>query len=369
MIGAEKALVILLKPAEARGSFPDWPDQVFLAICLLSCGECRLIVFREEEFGSFLPRLVWHLSIESAELCVVPRVAGHPSRRLLYTDEQRLRQIVAATPSIVDEAADYSANFSFALEEGLDPAGLLGLEKVVVETIVKPAARISFAPRVELPRKSNESLGLPKFITKQIETRTAPGPGFRSAVEIGEQEGTGSAYYIQVADAGWVSIERCDGSGLGVRVSDPRQVFVSDDEKTLAFSLVPNWSWMGKLPGRLHISILKLPWRIQKLLEENAGAVTLSVDDHFVLVHLNRQSASVVDGPMPDEMALKLPPAHVATRAKPRLLGRFLGPRSRSEMRLISSITILILVGFTVLRFAPASADASNHSAAVQIQE
>jgi hypothetical protein len=243
------------------------------------------------------------------------------------------------------------------------------LEKVVVESIAKPAARITFAPPVVVSSKVSASVDLPKFITKQIEARTVPGPGFRSAVEIGEQEGTGSTYFIQAAEPGWVSIERCDGTGLGVRVSDPRQVFVSDDGKTLAFSLVPNWSWTGKLPGRIHILAQKLPWRIQKLLEESTGEVTLSVDEHFVLVTLNQHNAIVVDTPMSEDVPVDLSPVHVAARHKPGLLRRFLGPRSRSEIGLISSITILILVGFTILRFAPANADASKFAATVRVQE
>lgn len=389
MIGAEKALVVLLKPAEARSSFRDWPDHVFLAICLLSSGDCHLVVFREEELDSFLPRLTRHLDIASDELCVVPRVAGHPSRRLLYTDEQRLRQIVAATPSIVDEALDYEANFNFAIEEGLDPAGLLGLDKVVVDIPAKPAGRITFAPApvvpaqvVDVESKARSSVGLPKFITNQIDARLAPGPGFRSAVEIEEQEGANATYLLHAVNEGWVLIERCDGRGLGLRVSDPKQVFVSDDEKTLAFSLVPNWSWKGKLPGRLHISVQDLPWRILNLLETRTGEVTLSVDEHFVMVHLNRHVAvekelvaledELIVDEIPvivDEIPAEIAPARMVGPSAPGLLRRFFGPRSRSEVGLIGSITVLILVGFTVLHFAPANADASSAAATGQVQK
>ena len=57
----------------------------------------------------------------------MPEVDGHPTFRFRYMDEITVLTILENTEGLLDEAEDYSANYNFAKEEGLDPSTFMGL--------------------------------------------------------------------------------------------------------------------------------------------------------------------------------------------------------------------------------------------------
>lgn len=119
-------LVVLVDGADVRHVFSSWPPDICLAVCLDASGDCTMIVFHREErpgiAGPVLQRLGW----TADEASFVPKVEGFRTRQFLYSDERRLMVLVSSNADILEEAHDYAVNYTYALEEGLDPLILVG---------------------------------------------------------------------------------------------------------------------------------------------------------------------------------------------------------------------------------------------------
>lgn len=152
MTDTSSILVVLIDADDVKHVFSAWPDHICLAACLTRGGDCSMVVFRRDERPIVPLRLLDILDVDGDEICFVPEVRGFETRHFLYSDERRLMALVASDPDLLDEAIDYSINYTYALEEGLDPAILLGLDlpsAVVRPTATaKPAAIVKPVPRV-----------------------------------------------------------------------------------------------------------------------------------------------------------------------------------------------------------------------------
>ncbi|WP_374434139.1 hypothetical protein [Tabrizicola sp.] len=135
--------------------FPDdfaapqgWPEDV--GIVALQVGDAPEIFpfHRRESPEAILSRIETLTTHRLAEAAVFPPVEGHPVCDLPFTAVARLRlgieSFLARSPDAVEEAADFSVNFGFAVDEGLDLAALVRVPDPQTE---------SDAPRVtaELP--------------------------------------------------------------------------------------------------------------------------------------------------------------------------------------------------------------------------
>ncbi|WP_295512623.1 flagellar motor protein [uncultured Sulfitobacter sp.] len=128
MSDTERVLVVLIDADDLKYIFAGWPDHICLATCLYQSGECSLNVFRRDERASMPKRLVERLKLQDNSVYFVPQVPGYETKTFFYSDERRLMTLIASDQGILEDALDYSVNYNYALEEGLDPALLLGLK-------------------------------------------------------------------------------------------------------------------------------------------------------------------------------------------------------------------------------------------------
>ncbi|TMV55923.1 hypothetical protein FGG78_37815, partial [Thioclava sp. BHET1] len=114
------AVAFLLEESELAQIFIDWPEDMRLAVCLDADGGCAMLVHHAREDDRILDRAASVLGVAPGGFAVVPRREGHPTRRMLFSEEQRLLALVAETEGLVEAASDYALNYAFAAEEGLD---------------------------------------------------------------------------------------------------------------------------------------------------------------------------------------------------------------------------------------------------------
>jgi hypothetical protein len=155
-------LVVFIDADDMQHIFTGWPAHICLAACLSSEGTCKLVVFHREERGEIAARLVRAQGLDRTHTCFVPQVPGFRTRSFKYSDERRLLALVGSNPEILHEAVDYAMNYTYALEEGLDPAAVLGLPPAGAES----AAEAAREPNPLLPeflRRSALNGGRPRF--------------------------------------------------------------------------------------------------------------------------------------------------------------------------------------------------------------
>lgn len=163
-------LVVLIDAEDVKFVFATWPDDICLAACLDRNGDCTFVVFRRDERATIPGRLLQLLRVDGDGVCFVPQVNGYPTKHFRYSDERRLMALVASDTMILDEAIDYAVNYTYALEEGLDPAVILGL-KPRVEAIQNKAP----VPQASSGSNVKEiSPLLPEFLRRSAEHAKRP---------------------------------------------------------------------------------------------------------------------------------------------------------------------------------------------------
>ncbi|PYE84361.1 hypothetical protein [Pseudoroseicyclus aestuarii] len=118
-------LAFFLDETDLRGLHPGWPQGVKLVLCVeeaASQAAPAFVLYHEDEVEQVLRRVSDVLDRPAGSFAVVPEVEGHPTRRVLYSEEQQLLAHLAANDRLGELAQDYLINYRFALEEGLDPA-------------------------------------------------------------------------------------------------------------------------------------------------------------------------------------------------------------------------------------------------------
>lgn len=170
----ENTLVVLIDADDVKHAFPTWPDHICLAACLRRDGVCSMVVFHRDERHAIPVRLVRSLQLDVQDVCFVPQVHGYPTKNFLYSDERRLMALVASDPANLEAAIDYAVNYTYALEEGLDPSVLLGLE--TSETPIEPKAKKAVEDSVAQEQVAVRELSplLPDFLRKSAERARRP---------------------------------------------------------------------------------------------------------------------------------------------------------------------------------------------------
>lgn len=319
-------MAVLMGSVEVRQVFRDWPEDMSLAVCLMQSGECQLVVFRQEEAEVFPLRLQRHLNLKAQEICFFPPAEGYASQAMLYSDERRLMALVAEAPAIVEEALDYSVNFSYALEEGLDPAHFLGFEKTARKSRAessaesrpqpkpKPGPKTEFVSRrtvlPALTRQMPERIATPKTSAVPSFMRRSsamlPGPGFRSARDIGRAEDLPERCEVYPEERGWILVERPHQRGPDIRVSNPEMIFLRDDRRIVAVKLEPAWSGAAALPARMWIQARNLPSSVQDVFAESVGGAQLTASGSFLYLQFEARKQPASD-PRPKPAADPVP--------------------------------------------------------------
>lgn len=296
-------LVALLGEEQLSQIFRSWPERMNLAVCLRQNGECRMQVFRQEEGLRVLPRLLRGMRLTSSEVAVYPKVEGHLSHSMSFSEEKQLLHIVQNAPEIVEEASDYSVNYTYAIEEGLDPVLFIHASRARYsqKQHLKPeeqrpshtenyhperpqASRIA-QKRSHFQAGSAPHPDLPKFLQKPPVSKE------KSAVAKAKptQEASLRPRFCVIRDLrnGWISIELPGCVGQEVVVTKPEQIFVRGDRRALSFGkqLVDDAS--QALPKRIHVNFGEEKTLLGDALRKNLGIVRADVQDGLLVLELS----------------------------------------------------------------------------------
>lgn len=174
----ETTMIVLIDADDVKFAFSGWPDHICLAACLSSFGTCSMIVFRRDERHLMPDRLIKMLKLRRENTCFVPKVDCYQTKQFLYSDERRLMALVASDSVVLEEAIDYAVNYNYALEEGLDPATMLGFDLPASDP----------APTTQRDTMVNEEAHamLPEFLRRSVERSRRPIFSSRRVPSLGE---------------------------------------------------------------------------------------------------------------------------------------------------------------------------------------
>lgn len=114
-------LAYFLDEEQLETTLPGWPKAMNLVLCLDAAGGWSFLVYHEQEIPTLMDRISSVLDRPIGAFAITPEVEGHPTRRVLFSEEQQLLTMLGRTDRLVETAQDYAINYNFALEEGLDP--------------------------------------------------------------------------------------------------------------------------------------------------------------------------------------------------------------------------------------------------------
>ncbi|CUI95516.1 hypothetical protein TA5114_01702 [Cognatishimia activa] len=371
MSGNEQVMAVLLEEEDLRLVHRDWPRKMRLAVCLMPNGDCQLLLFRQEEAGLVAARLRKHLGLRPAEICIHPPVHGFPTRQLRYSDEKSLAALLADAPQLVEDATDYSVNFAFALEEGLDPVAFLGVDAnepaidlpvaaaqdVVVEgdgVLRFSSRRAPVVPVVPKPSERKLTFDMAREAARALEIESKPlveekaafesfpGEAFKPLSAFDEKE-TERGYTLREEHAEFVI---SNGEGPVVEIDNAGKLFLRDDRKLLAIRIEQE---DGVQPGTVRIKSDLLPASLKSALRAACGAVEVSGEAAFLYVTLPAEQA---------DQATPEPISAVTSHAQTNLATP---TRRRAAMRLVALTTLTLAAIFLVLGMQPV--DVINQSA------
>lgn len=113
--------------------FADWPEEIGLVLCLDASGMCELLLHHVSERGRMPAKAAAVLGCDRSELEVVPEIEGYPTRRVLFTDEQKLMSLILDEDDLEELAQDYLINYRFEASRKA--------AKAVLEPTPKPAPK------------------------------------------------------------------------------------------------------------------------------------------------------------------------------------------------------------------------------------
>ncbi|SHH78699.1 hypothetical protein [Cognatishimia maritima] len=378
MSGSENILVVLLEEDDLRMVHRDWPRKMRLAVCLMPSGDCQLLLFRQEEAGIFAARLRKQLGLRAKEICVYPPVHGFPTRQLRYSDQRSLATLLADSPQLVEEADDYSVNFAFALEEGLEPSAFLGVDSEPMVTAA-PVASAQAAREVEVatsdgalhfasrrapvpppaPAAEKPLRNLHLDLGREAARRDPPAPKLpkeKGAVVTSAQSVFPGAAFTSLADmkdetdAPAFSISEdgnhfviSGGAGAQLDIRNAGQLFLRDDRQLLAIQRAEAGD---AAPGTVRIEADLLPASLRSVLRKAIGAVDVSHDAAFLYVTLP------VDGAAPEEKTPVV--AEALKKPSPQALKR------RRRFRLFALTTLTTLAILVILGMQPVNGISQN---------
>lgn len=115
MMSAEK-LAYFFDHADLGSVFADWPVEIGLVLCMDDEGSCEMLLHHRDEEREVLGRVAALLERPVGQFAVVPPVEGHPTRRILFSEAQKLMAMVAAETELPEMAVDYLTNHQFESE-------------------------------------------------------------------------------------------------------------------------------------------------------------------------------------------------------------------------------------------------------------
>lgn len=313
MSGPEQIMSVLLDAEDMRLIHRGWPQDMRLGVCLMPSGDCQLMLFHKDESTGFPERLKDHFGLRASEISIHPKVSGFATHPLKYSEERALASILSESKDLAEEAQDYSVNFSFAREEGLDPIDFMGrsvkdeapdLEmdapegglqfssrrgkelKVVAK---KPLRNLHFDLAREAAR-NEEDFAVAPVAPKKDAMATVPAGGFTSAAQLTAIDTAPKDFQLSKTAAGGLEIVAKTGLGSTLMVSDAQDVFLRDDRQLLALRAKSE-----ALPERISVLPHAVPSALLNALQSGQEAVEVFAQDGYVYVTIGQGDAAATE--------------------------------------------------------------------------
>jgi len=136
-------LAYFLEADQLAGVFADWPDDMNVVLCLEDSGDCEIVVYHRDEGHIVLSRVAGVFGRSVGEFMVVPEVRGYPTRRVMFSEEQKLLSLVAESIDLPETALDYAINYRYAKDQGLNPDTMKPKSSVAAEAAPeRPTAQV-----------------------------------------------------------------------------------------------------------------------------------------------------------------------------------------------------------------------------------
>ena len=316
----EQIMSVLLDAEDMRLIHRAWPVDMRLGVCLMPSGDCQLMLFHQDESRGFPDRLKDHFGLRASEISIHPKVAGFATHPMKYSEERALANLLSDNLELTEEALDYSVNFSYAREEGLDPVNFMGRETAQVafgQTAIEDAElapalapELTFSTRrkPEGPRKPIRNLHFDlKREAQRLEAAdkaplNAPTKGFKSAAQLSAIDNEPKDFALTATPAGGIVIQAKSGVGSKIVVRDAQQVFLRDDRKLLALRLTDT-----SVPEEINILPHAVPSALLTTLGAKAEAAEVFIQDDYVYVTLGQQPVVKASSkkPKPEAKPLK----------------------------------------------------------------
>ncbi|GGE50527.1 hypothetical protein GCM10011360_42010 [Primorskyibacter flagellatus] len=134
-------LAYFLEADQLAGVFAEWPDEMNVVLCLDESGGCEVIAYHQAEGRGVLRKVASVMERPLGKFIVVPEIKGYPTRKVLFSEEQKMLSLVAGLYDLPETATDYAINYRFALEQGLDPETMKRPESRKTAEVITPAFR------------------------------------------------------------------------------------------------------------------------------------------------------------------------------------------------------------------------------------
>lgn len=322
------AIAFLLDKDDLQHILRDWPAALRLAVCVDREGGCVMLVHHRDEDDRILDRISEAIQQPVGAFCVVPERPGCPTRKMLFSEEQRLLSLVAETEGLAETAADYAINYAFAAEEGLDAqmmtAGVPGPGAGPQPVAAGPAEDLAGEPTEGPGGARRMRAGLRRFGWRPVaRTEAAEDPaggeamedpsgapeGFRRLNRDERRHGLFVGGRLSVARGGRVAVAIGQAADEGP-AAEVDAVFFRDD--LLCFVIpVSALAGLDRLPERLSLDAAQFPAAMLALLEEAPQAVRITASGRYLYVSLPpAQAQGLAPG--------LAPPPTLSLRAEPR---------------------------------------------------
>lgn len=141
-------LAYFLEADQLAGVFAEWPDDMNVVLCLEDSGDCEIVVYHRDEGHAVLRKVAAVFDRSVGDFMVVPEMRGYPTRKVYFSEEQKLLSLVADAIDLPETAQDYAINYRYARDQGLNPDTMKPRDKPRTETatVITPTFRHRKAP-------------------------------------------------------------------------------------------------------------------------------------------------------------------------------------------------------------------------------
>ncbi|MFC2970525.1 hypothetical protein [Acidimangrovimonas pyrenivorans] len=322
MADTSEALAFFLEEADLGHLFVDWPAGMRLVICLDHDGDCAMLVYHADEEPRILRRAADLLRKPVGTFCVVPPRDGCPTRRMLFSEEQKLLALVSETENLYETASDYAINYAFAAEEGLDTelmttgsSGAAAADPAAAAEEVQPT--LPPIPPVS-PHRA------PSVVTPEIAPDRAAASargnvpeGFRALSEDERRYSLFADGMLTLGRRGQLSLTAGDAAAEAGPAVTVDRIYFRDDLLSFAIPVATLREQGARgLPGRIMLGEHLFPAPLVETLARGPQPVRLTAAGAFIYVGLGPSRVPAAAAP-----AAAVPPAPASAAARPRRRG------------------------------------------------